>query len=161
MCSGSVLMHERNVLVYIKSWKSSSKHESPESYSKDECWEWECILLTSLMPSVKCVLGWMDTILTWLRKSSIRNIISIESCVIVRLCVKNMLVALGKGIFGEGRPVHVNLSPNSLYIDKFILTPFHQTLTNKPFLETSLHRTNPPNPLTSTSLACTHPKFAP
>ena len=57
------------------------------------------------------------------------------SCVIVRLC-SNMLFALGRGVFGEGRPVHVN-PPNSLYIDKFILTPFHQTLTNKPFLDIS------------------------
>ena len=70
----------------------------------------------------------------------------------------NMFVTLGKGICGEGRPVHVNAPPNPLYIDNFTLTPFHQTLTNKPFLE--IYLKNPPNPFTST-LACTHPKFAP
>ena len=81
------------------------------------------------------------------------------SCVIVRLYA-NMSFPLGRGICGEGRPVHVN-PPNSLYIDKLKLIPFHQTLTNKPFLDISQELTQPnptPNPLTST-LACTHPRL--
>ena len=75
------------------------------------------------------------------------------SCVMVPLCA-NMSVPLGRGICGEGRPVHVN-PPNFLYIEKLILIPFHQTLTNKPFLDISqeLTQLNPTQPThTYTSL---------